>query len=173
EPVPPGEPGELVVSGPTVTPGYVDLDATDEAFSEYGFHTGDVGYLDEDGYLHFVANEKNSIYRGKIAGNISSLEIESVIESHPDVRASAVVGVETPDTNEAIKAVVVPEAGESITPVDVSRHCETQLPWLKVPRYVEVRSKLPRAPSGKIRKGDLGGDTSDCWDRRAGYELSR
>lgn len=175
--VDPGDPGEIVVR-PTrpntmIREYYDDPATTVDVLENQWVHTGDIGYLDEDGYLHFVANENNSIYRGTIAGNISSLEIESVIDSHPSVRESAVVGVETGQANETIKAVVVPTEDASINPVELCRHCEKRLPRLKVPRYIDVRDDLPRTPTGKIHKPESITDLSESWDRESGYELSR
>ncbi len=177
-PVPTGESGEIVVRPTrpnTMLQGYRDdPEETVELCRNQWIHSGDIGYLDEDGYLHFVANRDNSIYRGRIAGRISSLEIESVINSQPSVRESAVVGVENESGSEAIKAVVVPQEDADLNPVDICRHCEQQLPYLKVPRYIDIRSELPRNPSGKIRKGELRSTArQDTWDRESGYELSR
>ncbi|MFT4923822.1 MAG: acyl-CoA synthetase (AMP-forming)/AMP-acid ligase II [Haloarculaceae archaeon] len=177
-PVPRGESGEIVVRPTrpnTMLQGYLDdHEGTVELTRNQWIHSGDIGYLDEDGYLHFVASRENSIYRGRIAGRISALEIESVIDSQPDVRKSAVVGVENEEGNEAIKAVVVPREGTDLNPVDICQHCEQQLPYVKVPRYVTIRSELPRNPSGKIRKHALRSTTrEETWDRESGYELSR
>jgi acyl-CoA synthetase (AMP-forming)/AMP-acid ligase II len=151
-----------------------DADHAVEVCRNQWIHTGDIGYLDEDGYLYFVANRENSIYRGRIAGRISSLEIESVIDSQPAVRESAVIGVTNERGHEEIKAVVVPKDGAEINPVDICRHCEQQLPYLKVPRYIEIRDELVRDSSGKIQKQELSAtSTDDVWDRESGYELSR
>lgn len=177
-PVPTGESGEIVIRPTrpnTVMQGYHNNpeDAMDDCRNLW-IHTGDIGYKDDDGYLYFVANEDNSIYRGQIAGRISSLEIESVINSQPAVRESAVVGVENEAGDEEIKAVVVPEADANLNPVAIYRRCETKLPYLKVPRYIEIRDELPRGPSGNVPEGVLRrSDVSKAWDRESGYELSR
>jgi acyl-CoA synthetase (AMP-forming)/AMP-acid ligase II len=177
-PVPTGETGEIVVR-PTrpntmMKQYHENPPATREAFRNQWLHTGGIGYKDEDGYLHFIANRDNSIYRGRVDGRISSLEIESVINAQPGVRQSTVVGVRNERGNEEIKALVVPEDGTDITPIDVCKRCEQQLPYLKVPRYIELRDDLPRSPSGKVRKRDLKAEgTADAWDRKSGYELSR
>ncbi|WP_276260556.1 class I adenylate-forming enzyme family protein [Haloglomus litoreum] len=177
-PVPTGEPGEIVVR-PTrpnamMTGYYGNPERTIEDCRNQWIHTGGIGYRDEDGYVHFVATKENSIYRGRIAGRISSLEIESVINALPGVETSAVVGVVNEGGGEEVKAVVVPEDGVDITPVDVCKRCEQQLPYLKVPRYIEIRSELPRTPSGKVSKEALREEaTSGVWDRNSGYDLSR
>lgn len=175
--VEPGESGEIVVRptrANTMFKGYYeDPEATVQTTRNQWIHTGGMGYIDEDGFLHFVANEMNAIYRGKITGRISSLEIESVINAHPAVAASAVVGVENHAGNEEIKAVVVPAADASLDPVAVCRHCEQQLPRIKVPRYVEIREELPRNSTGNTDKAALRADAAgDVWDRKSGYELS-
>lgn len=177
-PVPTGESGEIVVRPTrpnTMLQGYYgDPEGAVELCRNQWIHSGDIGYLDEDGCLHFVANRDNSIYRGSIAGRISSLEIESVVNGLSGVRESAVVGVDSESGNEAIKVIVVPTETADLDPVDVCRHCEQNLPYLKVPRYVEIRSELPRNPSGKIRKDALRNTgPEDAWDRQSGYELSR
>lgn len=177
-PVESGESGEIVVRPTrpnTMVQGYYnDPEGTVELCRNQWIHTGDIGYMDEDGYLHFVANEDNSIYRGRIAGRISALEIESVISSQPAVRTSAVVGVENESGNEEIKAIVVPKDDVDLNPVDICRHCEQHLPYLKVPRYIEICEKLPPNSTGKIRQQDLReSDRVDMWDRKSGYELSR
>ncbi len=176
--VPPGETGEIVVRPTrpnTMMQGYYDdPDHTVGAWRNQWIHTGDIGYLDEDGFLYFVAKRDNSIYRGTIAGRISSLEIESVIDALSDVRESAVVGVTNERGHEEIKAVVVPAEGFDLDPVAVCRHCEQQLPYLKVPRYIELRDALPRSPSGKVQKRTLQDEgVRETWDRESGYELSR
>jgi acyl-CoA synthetase (AMP-forming)/AMP-acid ligase II len=177
-PVPTGESGEIVVRPVypnTMLQGYHDdPEGTVELCRNQWIHSGDIGYMDEDGYLHFVANRDNSIYRGSIAGRISSLEIESVVNGLAGVHESAAVGVDTGSGNEAIKVIVVPTAAADLDPVDVCRHCEQHLPYPKVPRYVEIRSELPCNPSGKIKKDELQNlGREDVWDRQSGYELSR
>jgi len=137
-------------------------------------HTGDLGYLDEDGFLYFIANEQNSIYRGRIGGQISTLEIESVINSIPAVRECAVVGIENSSRQEEIKAIVSTKEGESIDEIDICKHCEEQLAYAKVPRFIELRDTLPRSPTGKIQKNKLSKTNSgSTWDKTMGYDLSR
>jgi acyl-CoA synthetase (AMP-forming)/AMP-acid ligase II len=173
-----GETGEILVRSTrpnTMLQGfYEDDELTVEICRNQWIHTNDVGYVDEDGYLYFVASKKNTIHLGRVAGRISSLEIESVIESHPAVEEAVVFGVSASGEDEAIKAVVVPEEGATVSPIDVSEHCEKQLTYHKLPRYVELRSDLPRSASGKVRKDQLRDTSSpDIWDRESGYDLNR
>lgn len=176
--VPTGETGEILVR-PTepntmFREFYEAPELTAKVCRNQWIHTNDVGYVDEDGYLYFVASKKNTIHLGRVAGRISSLEIESVIESHPDVREAVVFGVADGAGEEVIKAVVTPVEGRRVSPVDVSEHCEKQLTYHKLPRFVEIRDELPRTASGKVRK-DLLRDTSSAavWDRESGYDLNR
>jgi acyl-CoA synthetase (AMP-forming)/AMP-acid ligase II len=153
---------------------YEDPKLTTEVCRNQWIHTNDVGYVDEDGYLYFVASKKNTIHLGRVAGRISSLEIESVIEAHPAVQEAVILGVSDGFGDEVIKAIVVPEEDASVGPIDTSEHCEKQLSYHKLPRYIEIRSDLPRSASGKVRN-DLLRDISsaDVWDRESGYDLNR
>ncbi|MEF8807188.1 class I adenylate-forming enzyme family protein [Natronomonas sp.] len=176
--VPTGETGEILVrsraSNTMFEEFYEDAELTVEVCRDRWVHTNDVGYVDEDGYLYFVASKQNTIHLGRVAGRISSLEIESVIESHPDVRDSVVFGVVDGTGEEAIKAVVVPAEEATLSPIEISEHCEKQLTYHKLPRYIELRSELPRSASGKIRKDRLREVAApDIWDRESGYDLNR
>ncbi|MFC7157036.1 AMP-binding protein [Halomarina halobia] len=176
--VPTGETGEILIRPTAPNAMFRGFDGDDELTVEVcrnqWIHTNDVGYVDDDGYLYFVASKTNTIHLGRVAGRISSLEIETVIDTHPAVRESAVFGVSAGDDDEAIKAVVVPEEGARLSPIDVSEHCEKQLTYHKLPRYVEIREDLPRSPSGKVRKDRLGDTASaNVWDRQRGYDLNR
>nr|WP_255479183.1 hypothetical protein [Natronomonas sp. LN261] len=102
------------------------------------------------------------------------MEIEGVIDTAANVRESAVVGVEDRSGTEEIKAIVVPEEDAELSPIDVYRHCKQSLPYLKVPRYVEIREEMPRNPTGKIRRKRLReSGIETAWDREAGYEFSQ
>jgi acyl-CoA synthetase (AMP-forming)/AMP-acid ligase II len=177
--VPTGDTGEIVVR-PTIPNTmmqefYDDSELTTEVCRNQWIHTNDIGYKDEDGYLYFVANKSNTIHLSRVAGRISSLEIESVIDSHPDAAESVVFGVTDDAGEQSIKAVVVPKEGTSLSPIDVSEHCEHQLTYRKLPRYVQIRTELPRSPSGKVEFDELRGTTiaDGVWDRERGYELGR
>lgn len=177
-PVAPGDSGEIVIRlkrPNTMFHGYLnEPEQTVDVCRNQWIHSGDIGYKDEDGFVYFIANEDNSIYRGRIAGRVSSLEIEGVIDTHSGVQESVVVGVENQRGTEEIKAVVVPEAGATLSPIDVYQHCKQSLPYLKVPRYVEICEELPRNPTGKIRRTSLKErGVEDAWDRDVGYEFSR
>jgi acyl-CoA synthetase (AMP-forming)/AMP-acid ligase II len=176
--VPTGEAGEILVrpTEPNVMfhGFYQDAELTARVSQNQWIHTNDVGHMDEDGYLYFVASKRNTIHLGRVGGRISSLEIESVIRSHPDVSDVVVLGVTDSSGEEMIKAVVVPEKEDTVSPIVISKHCEKQLTYHKLPRYIEIRDELPRSSSGKVRS-DLLRNTSpnNTWDRRSGYDLNR
>lgn len=176
--VPPGEIGEILVRStrPNTMMRVIheNPELTVELCRNQWIHTNDIGYVDEDGYLHYVANKADSIKLGRVGGRISTLEIESVIDSHPKIAESAVLGVSDDEGNKTIKAAVVPEDGTDLNPIDVSRHCEKKLTYHKLPRYIELREELPRSPSGKLLKNRLQDNSSDrVWDRENGYTLNR
>lgn len=177
--VPTGETGEIVIQTTrpnTIARGfYNNPELFSDVFRNQYLHTNDIGYKDEEGYIFFVANKNNSIQLGRVGGRISSLEIESVIDAHPDVANSVVLGVENDMGDEAIKAVVIPRSGATLRPVEVSKHCEQQLMYQKLPRYIEIREDLPRTSTGKVPEEELR-DTrieNGVWDRESGYELNR
>ena len=161
--VPTGTAGEIWIKGPTVSShGYWQRpDANAEAFSEGGwFHTGDVGKLDEDGFLYIVDRAKDMIIRG--GENIYCVEVEHVLFEHPDVLDAAVVGVPHKELGEEVKAVVQRRAGSALTADELKRFAGEHLANFKVPEHVEfVDEPLPRNPAGKVLKAALrGGATS-------------
>jgi acyl-CoA synthetase (AMP-forming)/AMP-acid ligase II len=177
-PVPRGDTGEIVVR-PTFPHAMMeryddDPEQTVEAWQNHWIHTGDIGYLDEDGFLYYVANKEDSISLGRVAGQISSLEVESVINTHSDVKASVVLGVENGVGEEEIKAVVVPKEEKKLNPIEICEYCEQNLAYMEVPRYIEIRQMIPRGSSGTILEEELSSISSEnIWDREHGYELSR
>ncbi|MDI2129403.1 fatty acyl-CoA synthetase [Yinghuangia seranimata] len=156
EPVPPGTVGEIVHRGPHTMLGYWnDPDRTAEAFRNQWFHSGDLGVLDDEGYLTVVDRKKDMVKTG--GENVASREVEEVIHQHPAVAEAAVFGIAHPYWIEAVTAVVVAKPGEKIDPDDVIAHCRARLAGFKVPKYVAVAEALPKNPSGKILKRELRG----------------
>jgi long-chain acyl-CoA synthetase len=151
---PPGQRGEVVIQGPTVMQGYRNnAAATAEALGDGWLHTGDVGVLDEDGYLRLVDRIKDMIIRG--GENIYPKEIESVLLEHPDVLEAAVVGAPDPTYGEVPVAFVAgPRAGH-LDLEDLRTRCRAQLTKIKVPTSIEVLEELPKNPVGKIDKPAL------------------
>jgi acyl-CoA synthetase (AMP-forming)/AMP-acid ligase II len=149
-----GKLGEILLRGPKVMRGYWRLpDVTTETLKDGWLHTGDVGYLDENGFLYVVDRKKDMIRTG--GENVSSQEVERVIYEMGTVAEVAVVPQPDEKWGEIIKAVVVPRPGETITEEQVVTHCRVHLASYKQPRVVEFRSELPRNPSGKVLKREL------------------
>jgi long-chain acyl-CoA synthetase len=159
---PAGERGEIWIKGPTVmNRGYWNRpDANAASFTDGWFHTGDIGYLDADGFLYLVDRAKDMIIRG--GENVYCVEVENALFDHPDVIDAAVVGVPHRTLGEEVKAVVQLKAGSSASSEDLRAFCRMHLADFKVPEYVELRAEpLPRNPAGKVLKNLLrGGDSS-------------
>jgi fatty-acyl-CoA synthase len=153
-PVPPGTVGEIVHRSPHAMLGYWnDPEKTAEAFQGGWFHSGDLGVVDEDGYLTVVDRKKDMIKTG--GENVASREVEEVIYRHPKVAEVAVIGIPHPYWIEAVTAVVVPKAGETVEPTEILELCRQHLAGFKVPKYVALAEALPKNPSGKILKREL------------------
>jgi long-chain acyl-CoA synthetase len=157
-----GETGEVCVRGPILMKGYWNKpEATAEVIDADGFlHTGDIGHLDDEGYLTITDRKKDMIIRG--GENIYCVEIENRLVEHPAVADAAIIGVPHPELGEEVKAVVQVEpgpSGESLTADEVRRWVAAELADFKVPAHVELRSgPLPRNASGKLLKNALRGD---------------
>ena len=153
--VPPGEPGEVLVRGPNVTPGYWnDAEATRDAFTADGwFRTGDIARMDAGGHLHIVDRLKDMYISG--GENVYPAEVESVIFEHPDVSAAAVVGVPDPKWGEVGRAFVVPMPGSVLDGESVRAFLASRLAKYKIPVHVDIVPELPRTGSGKVRKAEL------------------
>jgi acyl-CoA synthetase (AMP-forming)/AMP-acid ligase II len=156
-PVPAGEKGEVVLRGPKVFKGYWrDPEATAKAFAGGWFHTGDIGVLDDDGYLYIVDRLKDMIVSG--GENIASSEVERVLYEHEAVVEVAVVGRPDERWGEVPVAYVVLDVGADgadVTAEELIDHCRTQLAKFKVPKDVTFIDALPRNPSGKVLKREL------------------
>lgn len=153
-PVAPGEPGEICHRTPHAMVGYYrDEVKTKEAFRFGWFHSGDLGIMDEDGYLTVVDRKKDMIKTG--GENVSSREIEEVMYQHPAVSEVAVIGVPDPHWIEAVAGVVVLRAGMATSSEDIIAFCRERLAGYKVPKRVVFVPELPKNPSGKILKRNL------------------
>jgi long-chain acyl-CoA synthetase len=156
--MPTGEPGEVCVRGPILMKGYWRKpEATAEAIDPDGWlHTGDVGVLDDEGYLTITDRLKDLIIRG--GENIYSVEIENRLVEHPAVADAGVVGITHAELGEEVKAVVQVEPGEELTADDVRAWVRQTLANFKVPTHVEIQTDpLPRNASGKLLKNVLRG----------------
>lgn len=150
-----GEVGEILARGPMVMKGYWNRPQdTATALRGGWMHTGDVGYLDDEGYLYVVDRIKDMIISG--GENIYSLEVENVLNLHPAVIESAVVGLSDPEWGERVHAVVVCRAGMEVSEWSLRDHCRGLLAGYKCPKTYEFRTELlSRSTYGKIMKGDL------------------
>jgi crotonobetaine/carnitine-CoA ligase len=147
----PDQVGELVLQSPLLMKGYWnDPQGTARAMRGGWFHTGDYVYRDKDGYYFFVDRKKDIIRRR--GENISSAEVEGVLNTHPKVRESAVVPVAAALGEDEIKAFIVVKENETLHPQEVLSWCKERLADFKVPRYLELKDALPRTPSQRIAK---------------------
>lgn len=152
--LPPGAQGEIVVRGPKVSPGYLDdPEATARAFRGGWFHTGDLGYMDADGYLYIRDRLKDMIRSG--SENMASSEIEAVVYEFPAVAEAAVIGLPHPKWVEVPVVFAVARTGHTIDPEALITFCRGRLGRFKVPKAVFLLDALPRNPSGKVLKRDL------------------
>ncbi len=139
---------------PHATVGYWnDPEKTAEAFRDGWFHSGDLGVMDEDGYITIVDRKKDVIKTG--GENVASREVEEVLYQHPAVAEVAVFGIPHPRWIEAVAAVVVPREGQPVDPDALVAFCRERLAGYKTPRYVTVAESLPKNASGKILKRAL------------------
>ncbi|SEQ25919.1 class I adenylate-forming enzyme family protein [Natrinema salaciae] len=143
-----GETGELVVSGPTVTPGYLSSDRTEAAFGERGFHTGDVGYRDADGRLWISNRLDDRIVTG--GENVDPGEVIDALRDHEGVVEASVVGLPDGEWGERVAALVVPDPAETLERRSLLAHCDERLAGFKRPKTIGVADALPRTASGTV-----------------------
>ncbi len=152
--VPVGEVGEIVHRSGQVMSGYLnDPEKTEEVFQFGWFHSGDLGVMDNDGYLYVVDRKKDMIKTG--GENVASREVEEVLYAHPAVAEAAVIGLPDPKWIEVVSAVVVPKSGAEIKDKEIIDFCKERLAAFKCPKKVFVADKLDKNPSGKILKREL------------------
>ncbi|HET6857618.1 MAG TPA: AMP-binding protein [Streptomyces sp.] len=154
EETPFGEPGEILVRGPQVVSGYWRRpEATAEAFPDGELRTGDIGFMDADGWLYVVDRKKDMINASGF--KVWPREVEDVLYTHPAVREAAVVGVPDAYRGESVKAYVSLRPGAGATPEEISAYCEERLAAYKYPRQVDILPELPKTASGKILRREL------------------
>ncbi|KMT16394.1 hypothetical protein BVRB_3g055390 [Beta vulgaris subsp. vulgaris] len=147
----PGSKGEVCIRGPNVTKGYKNNpEATKSAFQFGWFHTGDVGFFDEDGFLHLVGRIKELINRG--GEKISPIEVDAVLLSHPDVAQAVAFGVPDDKYGEEINCAVIPREGVEMDEEEVTKFCKKNLAAFKVPKKAFITDFLPKTASGKIQR---------------------
>jgi len=166
-PVPPGQVGEIAARGPGIMPGYWQKPEQTAAALRHGWlHSGDAGYMDEEGFLFIVDRVKDMIVSG--GENVYSTEVESAISKHPDVAACAVFGIPSEKWGEAVHAVVVLKDGAEATGEAIRAHCKTLIAGYKCPGTVEFRDALPVSGAGKTLKHVLREPFWKGRDRRVG-----
>jgi O-succinylbenzoic acid--CoA ligase len=153
----PGEPGEILVRGPVVTAGYADRpEETARALQGGWLHTGDLGYLDADGYLFVLDRRTDLIVSG--GENVYPAEVEAVLLAHPAVEEACVVGVPDVEWGQVVVASVHLSFGATVDSGDLLEFCRTRLARYKVPREIKFVSELPRNASGKLLRRMLRDD---------------
>jgi O-succinylbenzoic acid--CoA ligase len=161
---PAGEPGEIVVRGPTVTPGYLGrTDATAAALRDGWLHTGDAGYVDAEGYLYVVDRREDLIISG--GENVYPAEVEAILLAHPAIAEAGVTGLADPRWGQVPVAAIVPRPGGplwgSLDEAAVLAFCAERLARYKVPVRVRFVPALPRNAAGKLLRREL----RDDWSR--------
>lgn len=157
-----GEIGEIVHRTPHAMKGYLhDPEKTAEAFKGGWFYSGDLGVMDEEGYITIVDRKKDMINTGGV--NVSSREVEETLYQMDGVSEVAVISI--PDTYwiEAVSAIIVPKKGVNLTEEDVMEFCRARLSKFKVPKYIDFTDELPKNPSGKVLKRSLREKYEDYW----------
>ncbi|MGD9742214.1 MAG: class I adenylate-forming enzyme family protein, partial [Dongiaceae bacterium] len=153
-PLPPGQMGEIVVRSDLVMKGYWNRpEATAETLRNGWLHTGDVGYLDAEGYLFITDRMKDLIISG--GSNIYPREVEEVLCAHPAVAEAAVVGVPDAKWGEAVKAILVLKPDRSASEAEIVEHCRARMASYKKPQSVDFVEALPKSALGKVLKREL------------------
>jgi fatty-acyl-CoA synthase len=158
--VPPGQPGELVHRSPQLLIGYWDKpEATAEAFAGGWFHSGDVGWRDEEGYITITDRVKDVINTGGVV--VSSREVEDALFRHPSVSEVAVISLPHPKWVEAVAAIVVLREGATADEATLVEHARAELAPFKVPKKIFFVATIPRNTAGKILKRVLRDEYAD------------
>jgi len=165
--LPPGEIGELILSGPNIMTGYWKREEeTREAIidmdGEKWLRTGDIVSMDEEGYFHFFDRKRDLIkYKGY---SVFARHVEEVLYQHPQIKAAGVVGVPDPKVGQFIKAYVVlqSEARGKISEEEIMEYCKQNLAHYKVPKIVEFRGELPKTDVGKVSRRELREEVEEC-----------
>jgi long-chain acyl-CoA synthetase len=152
--VPGGELGEIVIKGHNIMKGYYKKpEATAETMRNGWFHSGDIGRMDEDGYIYITDRVKDLIIRGGF--NVYPREVEEVMMTHPAVSLAAVLGMPHEALGEEVKAFVILKDGQSVTEEELIAWCKENMAAYKYPRQIEFRQSLPMTATGKILKREL------------------
>jgi long-chain acyl-CoA synthetase len=149
-----GEAGEITVRSPTVARGYLNRpEETEASFRDGWLYTGDIGRVDDEGYLFMLDRKKEMVITG--GENVYTSEVEAVLHQHPSVHEAAVVGVPDPQYGEALFAVIVPAPGAAPTDEEIISHCRGRIGGYKIPRRMAFVEELPKSTMGKVLKTEL------------------
>lgn len=152
--MPQGESGEIILAGPQVAQGYYKKpDETAASFKDGWFFTGDIGYMDEDGYLFIVDRKKDMIIAGGY--NIYPRDIDEVLFEHPKIKEACAVGIPDPYRGETVKAFIALKEGEYLTKDEIVKYCKEKLAAYKVPKMIEFLDDLPKSAIGKVLRREL------------------
>jgi long-chain acyl-CoA synthetase len=167
--LPPGEIGELVIRGPQVMKGYWKMpEETRNTLREDWLHTGDIAWMDEDGYFQIVDRKKDMIIAGGY--NIYPRDVEEVLYQHPKVQEVCVAGIPDPYRGETVKAYIVLKPGQRVTAEEIIAYCKANMAKFKVPTAVEFRDSLPKTMVGKILRRTLVEEEKRKMAEKAGAE---
>jgi len=148
-PLPPGKIGELIIRGPQVMKGYWNRpDETANVLRNEWLYTGDIAYMDEEGYFYIVDRKKDLIISGGY--NIYPREIDEVLISHPQIKEAVTVGIPSPTRGEVVKAYIVLQPGAKLSKAEVIAFCKQKLASYKIPKQIEFRQELPKTIVGKV-----------------------
>jgi long-chain acyl-CoA synthetase len=149
-----GERGEICICGPNITKGYLNQpEETESAFWGSWFRSGDIGVIDEDGYLYIVDRLKDMIITG--GENVYPREVEEVLYTRPEVSECVVVGLPDPEYGERVTAFIIPRKGHQIDPVSLKDYLKTRLAGFKVPKEYIAVEELPKSSAGKVLKREV------------------
>jgi acyl-CoA synthetase (AMP-forming)/AMP-acid ligase II len=153
--LPPGQRGEICIRGPNTVEGYYKHpELTADNFSESGFwKSGDIGYIDGQGYVYLVDRKQDMIISGGY--NVYAIEVENCLNSHPAVQNSAVVGIPHESWGEAVCAMVLPSLGCKPASQELKEHCKQHMARYKVPKKIEITDQLPLSPAGKVLRREV------------------
>jgi long-chain acyl-CoA synthetase len=154
EEMPTGTPGEIIIKGPQVMQGYYKKpDETAAVLKDGWLYTGDIGFLDEDGYLTIVDRKKDMIIAGGY--NIFPREVDEILFEHPKILEACTIGVPDPYRGETVKSFVVAKPGETLTEEEIIQFCKQKLAAYKVPKKIEFIDALPKSAIGKILRREV------------------
>lgn len=178
--LPAGQVGEIVIRCKEpwrAASGYYKMpEATLQAWRNFWYHTGDRGYLDEDGFLFFVDRKKDAIRRR--GENISAHEVEMIAAGHPAIAEAAAFPVKSEMSEDEVGLAVIPKAGTAVNEADLIAYCQRNMAYFMVPRFIQIRDDFPRALNHKVEKYKIRAEVEDAlptiWDReKAGIVVTR